>query len=174
MYMGNMAKKLTAIILCAAMGLSFSACAGKTEPESTSPQMGIANPMQASTVEDMMQETGVSVDLSELGFDATVFRYNFEPVMYQIVLASADGQQYTLRFQQAEEVADISGMYFSWTDTQPSQYGNGQISTTAEGQGICLWWDKGYTFSLSADSNATYDSMDSICSAVVASVKVAE
>ena len=172
--MRNMVKTITAIILCIAMGMSLVACGDKTEAESTTPQMGVVNPMQTSTLEDMMQETAVSVDFADSGYDVAVFRYNFEPVMYQLVLSAENGQQYTLRFQQAEEMADISGMYFSWADTQPSQDGKCQISTTKEGQGICLWWDGGYTFSLSADSNATYDSLDSIYSAVVAVVKVAE
>ena len=95
---------MTAVVLC------FTAC-GSKPAQSTEPagaQMGVVNPMQQYTLEEVWADTGLAVNTEGgLFADAVVYKYNLEPTLYQIEFAYSDGNEYCFRIQSAEEMTDI-------------------------------------------------------------------
>ena len=135
--------------------------------------MGVVNPMQQYTLEEVWADTGLAVD-TDLFSDAVVYKYNLEPTLYQIEFAYSDGSEYCFRIQGAEEMADISGMYYQWTAVEENAEENCTVSTTNEGQGICLWYDGEYTYCISMDENASEDALVDMCKSLKSSIKNAK
>ena len=163
------------ISIMVATVLYFTACGSKpaenTEPAGT--QMGVINPMQQYTLEQVWADAGLAVD-TDVFTDAVVYKYNLEPTLYQIEFAHSDGNGYCLRIQSAEEMADISGMYYQWTSVVEDEEENCTVSTTNEGQGICLWYDGEYTYCISMDENADSNTLTAMCKVIKSSIKNAK
>ena len=165
------------ISLMVAVVLCFTACGSKpaesTEPAGT--QMGVVNPMQQYTLEDVWADTGLAVDTEGgLFVDAVVYKYNIEPCLYQIEFVYSDGNEYCFRIQSAEEMTDISGMYYQWTTVVEDVEEICTVSLTEEGQGICLWWDGEYTYCVSMDENASENALVDMCELLKSSIKNAK
>lgn len=132
--------------------LLMTAC-GKKEV----PPMTLANPISASSLEALEEESGHPTaafdDLEML----SVRRYNVEPVLYELEFTGEDGLRYTLRLTEGVERTDISGMYFNWT--QVTEEGGCSLSLDDEGHGICLWCANGFAYSLAMEAEASVDAL---------------
>ena len=150
------------------LAVSLTACgAAATENEGNSGGLGVANPMQAYTLQEIAADTGVNITLpTEIFAELSVFRYNFEEPLYQIGFEYTDGNDYIFRMEKAEELTDISGMYYSWTQQTEDADMLCKTSINDEGQGICLWFDGEYAYCISMDENANADVLENMCNAI--------
>ncbi|MBQ3109362.1 MAG: hypothetical protein IJP37_03515 [Clostridia bacterium] len=127
-------------------------------PEPTasgSASLGVPNPLSASTVEAMCEETGCSLSLpADVFEELTVTRINTEPATYSLDYGY-NGITYQFRLQKSHEMDDLSGMYFNWTTVIVNEDPAYEISLNGDGQGICLWQDEEFTYSLSMAEQAS-------------------
>lgn len=136
--------------LLAAALLLLTAC-GKKE----TPPVALANPISASSLEALEEETGHPTAPFEALEALSVRRYDVEPVLYELEFTGEDGFAYTLRMVKGEERTDISGMYFSWTETiEEERY---TLCLDDQGHGICLWQETGFAYALVMETDANRD-----------------
>ena len=156
-----MIRKISVIFMAFVLAVSLTACGEAVkENEESSVNLGVANPMQACTLQEIADDTGVNIVLpAEVFGELSVFRYNFEAPLYQIGFKYTDGNSYTFRMQKAQELTDISGMYYDWAHQEDDSDILCEIKTNDNGQGICLWFDGDYTYCISMDENASGDAL---------------
>ena len=136
--------------LLAAVMLLLTACGRKEAPPVT-----LANPISASSLQAMEEETGHPAEAFQNLGALSVRRYNVEPVLYELEFTGEDGFAYTLRMVKGEERTDISGMYFSWTETiEEERY---TLCLDDQGHGICLWQKSGFAYALVMETDADRD-----------------
>ena len=152
-----MFRKISVIVMAFMFAVLLTACGEAVkENEESSANLGVANPMQVCTLQEIADDTGVNITMpAEVFEELSVFRYNFEAPLYQIGFEYTDGNSYTFRMQKAEELTDISGMYYDWIQQKDSADILCEIKTNDNGQGICLWFDGEYTYCISMDENAS-------------------
>ena len=139
------------LFLAAALFL-LTACGRKEAPPVT-----IANPISASSLQAMEEETGHPAEaLQNLGA-LSVRRYNVEPVLYELEFTGEGSLTYTLRLTEGEERTDISGMYFRWTETSEEE--GYTLCLDDQGHGICLWQKNGFAYSLAMEKDANGGSL---------------
>ncbi len=165
--------KMSAFFMAFMFAVSLTACgAAATESEGDSAGLGVVNPMQAYTLQEIADDAGVNITLpTEIFAELSVFRYNFEAPLYQIGFKYTDGNNYIFRMQKAEELTDISGMYYSWTQQTEGTDILCRISTNDDGQGICLWFDGEYTYCISMDENASADILGNMCNVICSAME---
>ena len=128
----------------------------ETEPEE--PIVGIPNPMHQLTSAEFMGSCG-----RELNFDALEedhpFYYSIdgEKTLYGIQLRDADCLEYDFRMLHGRGDADISGMYYDWTQEikYPENKPECTVYLNESGQGICLWKDRSFRYSLAMKEGAS-------------------
>lgn len=115
----------------------------------------LANPISVSSLQAMEEETGHPAEAFQNLGALSVRRYNVEPVLYELEFIGEDGFAYTLRMVKGEERTDISGMYFSWTETiEEERY---TLCLDDQGHGICLWQETGFAYALVMETDANRD-----------------
>ena len=115
----------------------------------------LANPISVSSLQAMEEETGHPAEAFQNLGALSVQRYNVEPVLYELEFIGEDGLTYTLRLTEGKERSDISGMYFSWTETiEEERY---TLCLDDQGHGICLWQETGFAYALVMQTDANRD-----------------
>ena len=115
----------------------------------------LANPISVSSLQAMGEETGHPAEAFQNLESLSVQRYNVEPVLYELEFIGEDGLTYTLRLTEGKERSDISGMYFSWTETiEEERY---TLCLDDQGHGICLWQESGFAYALVMQTDANRD-----------------
>lgn len=132
--------------------LLLTAC-GKKE----TPPVALANPISASSLEALEEETGHPTAPFEALEALSVRRYDVEPVLYELEFTGEDGRIYTLRLTEGKERTDISGMYFNWT--QVTEEEGCCLSLDGQGHGICLWCANGFAYSLAMEAEASAEAL---------------
>lgn len=155
------AKKITASAAGVLLAVSLLAgCGGAGEPAPTESgmSMGVVNPLQAFTLEELRSETGYNLQLPETCETLAVTKINTEPTaIYEVEFRDADSNTYCFRMQLGQVEGDISGMYYEWTevlliDEVDSSY---TVFLNNEGQGMCSWQDDKAAYTLAMTENAT-------------------
>ena len=134
--------------LCALLFLAALLCGcGKREEVS----VGVVNPISVSSLEELTEQTGLPTERFAELQELSVKRYALDPVMFELEFLYGE-RTCTLRISPGEGRGDISGMYFSWTETlEEDGY---RISVDREGHGICLWEGGDATWSLAMKEGA--------------------
>lgn len=130
--------------------LLLTACGRKEAPPVT-----LANPISASSLQAMEEETRHPAEAFQNLESLSVRRYDVEPVLYELEFTGEDGFAYTLRMVKGEERTDISGMYFSWTETIEEE--GYTLCLDDQGHGICLWQESGFAYALVMETDANRD-----------------
>ena len=143
------------ILVFTLVGCSAAAPEGEVIEQEEPGSMGVPNPLSEATLESMREETGSDLILPEsLLEELTVTRINTEPATYSLDY-NYQGAAYQFRLQKSHEMSDLSGMYFNWTTVVANHDPSYEISLTEEGQGICLWQDAEFTYSISMSEQAS-------------------
>ncbi|MCR5654228.1 MAG: hypothetical protein K6G07_01105 [Lachnospiraceae bacterium] len=104
--------------------------------------IGLANPIEASSKEDIEAKDGIVIELPEGCKPVSWVRVVTEPVICEVTF-DYEGKQYVYRTSKTGEFTDISGMYYDWDSSNVSTAKelNYDIRSTEEGQGVVLWYD---------------------------------
>lgn len=162
-------RKLTCLLAAAILLLLLTACGGAEPDESV--EMG--NPLRAATAEQIEAQFGAVFSVPD----------NAEGVQYTIITGDApiaelhctvEGDDCRCRVQSAdipaEELPDISGMYFTWTSKASALVGyNEAVLTWNEGEeGVIRWYDyaPGLLYSVSLSSGATQARLEALAEAL--------
>lgn len=138
------------ILFFVAALLLMTAC-GRKEAQPVT----LANPISVSSLQAMEEETGHPAEAFQNLGALSVRRYNVEPVLYELEFTGEDGFAYTLRMVKGEVRTDISGMYFSWTETIEEE--GYTLCLDDQGHGICLWQESGFAYALVMETDANRD-----------------
>ena len=118
---------------------------------------GLANPLHESSVAGILEKVGVSLPAPDFANSASWFVINGNPVIGELRFAVGE-QNYCYRVAQAVSYSDISGMYYTWTNSGSASvdYNNATVCFIPGEQGIIQWYDvvPGVMYSLSVDSGA--------------------
>ncbi len=167
-------KKFAAIAAAALVAVSLLAgCGGAVEPAPTESgmSMGVVNPLQAFTLEELRNETGYNLHLPEGCTDLTVTKIDAAPAaaVYEAEFCDKDGNGYCFRMQLGQVEGDISGMYYEWTDAiivdeVDSSY---TVFLNNEGQGMVSWQDENAKYTLAMTENAAAKLLNTMRSALL-------
>ncbi len=147
-------KRMLSVALSVLLVLSvFTACQ-REEPTKTA----IANPVKSCTLEEI-QELGYHFTLPD---DASDISYSIITISDSEKVAqvsfTADGVKYNHRVTSANEMSDISGVYFSIEEKDVEvEYCPAKIAVDEDGLGKVYWYDvvPGLLYSISVDGGAT-------------------
>lgn len=169
-------KKLIAIFATVIMlTFVFTACAGEAEtevdPESeqtegvidTDDQDNMVNPLVESDAETVAQQLGFALGVPEGAENVEYFILSGDTEELRFTL---DGLNYTARLKPTADFEDISGMYYTWTNTLDDEL-EGRECKLMRYNGedgdidLCLWYDAapGLMYSLTT-SDSTLDGFD--------------
>lgn len=161
-------KRISVFLLAALMMFAFCSC-GKSEPVS-----GVANPMHSTDADGIYKELGIRMTPVEGSSDVSYFLIDGSPVIGQMGF-SHDGRSYTFRAAKCDSFLDISGMYFTWTESSELPVGTetAKVSLIGGQQGIIQWHDadSGIMYSLSVDSGADAETLAQVANALYAPIK---
>lgn len=149
------------LILISIFMIMLVSCTGKksTVNAATNKTVGLPNPVQESTAEDIVKELNVKFAVPD----------GAKNIRYSIIsgkLAQMDfiwnEAECTARIKRDAESQDISGFYYNWSNETPCTVGENagiakwQITEVGEVVGICLWQNKAsnLTYSVSMKKNA--------------------
>jgi len=161
-----MKEKTAALVLGLALIFGLAGCgvpAGDKTASAEEGTVGLANPVQDSTKEEIRQLDGVVMEEPEGASDVRYSRITTEPVIDQMQF-SYDGDDCCYRIAKTDELQDISGMYYEW-ESEPvmitSDFGY-EIRTSIEGAGVCQWYADGHSYSVSVTENATKEKLETL------------
>ena len=98
-----------------------------------------------------------------------------DPALYELDFAwGGDGRAYTFRLQRNPENPDISGMYYEWTVSEIHEDPDFEIYLSADGQGICLWWDEFAAYCVAMTESADRDSLANMRELMISAYEYAE
>ncbi len=139
----------------------LAGCSSKPDQESPTDEQKqeIANPWTGSDEQGVAEATGFDMAAPDGATDIS-YSYMAEGAMAQMTYA-LDGASWTYRIQTADEMTDISGMTYEWTEkTEGSVSGREAVycaydassSNTADTVRLVNWYDAvtGVTYSLAA------------------------
>ena len=118
----------------------------------------IANPFRELSEAEFRAQCPKELNYTDMDEDSPFFyTIDGEKTLYGIRLRDADCLEYDFRMIHGRGDADISGMYYDWT--QEIKYPENRPECTVylndSGQGICLWKDRSYRYSLSMKDGAS-------------------
>ena len=136
-------------------------CSGKksTVNAATNKTVGLPNPVQESTAEDIVKELNVKFAVPD---GAKNIRYSIIAGNLAQMGFIWNEAECTARIKRDAESEDISGFYYNWSNETPCTVGENagiakwQITEVGEVVGICLWQNKtsNLTYSVSMKKNA--------------------
>lgn len=163
-----MKNKLLAIILCSILCMSviITGCQNQDKTENNTNEIenrkepvGMVNPWSSSDAEDIVKSTGISFKEPD-GASDIVYRYmKTENTTIAEMDFTMDSTDFCYRISPADELTDISGMFYTWTVEMDDKvaYCDGKSMTYVGGDDaddvqVILWYDvvPGLTYSLSA------------------------
>ncbi|MBQ9825571.1 MAG: hypothetical protein IJM61_00120 [Firmicutes bacterium] len=120
--------------------------------------VGIANPFKELTEAEFVSACPRELNYADIDEDDPFFyTIDGDKTIYGIRLRDADCLEYDFRMVHGRGDADISGMHYDWT--QEIKYPENKPECTVylndSGQGICLWKDRSYRYSLSLKEGAS-------------------
>lgn len=120
--------------------------------------VGIPNPFKELTEAEFISVCPRALNYSDIDEDYPFFyTIDGEKTIYGIRLRDADCLEYDFRMVHGRGDEDISGMHYDWT--QEIKYPENKPECTVylndSGQGICLWRDRSYRYSLSLKEGAS-------------------
>lgn len=127
-------------------------------PEENAGPAGIPNPYKEYTEAEFREICPKELNYMDIAEDRPIFyTVDGEKTLYGAKLLDADCLEYDFRMQHGRGDADISGMYYDWT--QEIKYPENKPECTVylndSGQGICLWKDRSYRYSLAMKEGAS-------------------
>ena len=168
-------KKILALVMAVLMILSLAACGSKEAVKQEADENGeminanIVNPVREATEKSILEETGIDLVAPKGAKDVRYSTINANSTIAQMKF-SLDGKEYNYRAMSASEYSDISGMYYEWTETEPTNLGGliAEVSYIPGEQGIITWYDvvPGLLYSLSVDSGASADLLKKVAGQV--------
>ena len=161
------------LILISIFMIMLVSCTGKksTVNAATNKTVGLPNPVQESTAEEIAKELNVKFSVPD----------GAKNIRYSIIagnLAQMDfiwnEAECTARIKRDAESQDISGFYYNWSNETPCTVGENagiakwQITEVGEVVGICLWQNKAsnLTYSVSMKKNADSENLIALANAV--------
>ena len=165
-----MKKLLAALTAVTVFVCVFTACSDKSanpqskkdndSPDSNS-QSGVINPLAESTADDILEKLGIALGVPD----------GAENVKYFILAGDTEELRFTLngldctaRLKATAGFEDISGMYYTWTDTIDGKIKECECKQMRysgdEGDiDVCLWYDAapGLMYSLTAQGSSLDD-----------------
>lgn len=170
---GSEAKMKKTLILISIFIMILVSCSGKKSAVNTTANktVGIPNPVQESTAEDIAKELNVKFAVPD---GAKNIRYSIVSgnlAQMDFILNEAEC---TARIKRDAESEDISGFYYNWSNETPCTVGENagiakwQITEVGEVVGICLWQNKAsnLTYSVSMKKNADSEKLIALANAV--------
>lgn len=154
-------KKVLSIVLCFALVAALCAC-GKKMPEPEEPAVGMPNPMHEATQESILESLGFNFQIPAGAEDVSFYTIDGDPQIAQMKF-TFDGDSYCYRMAATAEYKDIAGMYYEWANEEKAEvsYNEANCLWNDFEAGVILWYDivPGIMYSLSQDSNATFDTL---------------
>ena len=161
------------LILISIFMMILVSCSGKKYAVkiSANKTVGLPNPVQESTAEDIVKELNVKFAVPD----------GAKNIRYSIIsgkLAQMDfiwnEAECIARIKRDAESQDISGFYYNWSNETPCTIGENagiakwQITEVGEVVGICLWQNKAsnLTYSVSMKKNADSEKLIALANAV--------
>ena len=148
-------------ILISIFMIMLISCSGKksTVNAATNKTVGLPNPVQESTAEDIVKELNVKFAVPD---GAKNIRYSIIAGNLAQMGFIWNEAECTARIKRDAESEDISGFYYNWSNETPCTVGENagiakwQITEVGEVVGICLWQNKAsnLTYSVSMKKNA--------------------
>ena len=127
---------------------------GGTSPETA----GIPNPYKEHTEAEFRALCPKELNYADIDEDVPVF-YTIDGVktLFGVRLRDADCLEYEFRMQHGRGDSDISGMHYEWTQEikHPEKKPKCTVYLNGSGQGICLWKDRSYRYSLAMKEGAS-------------------
>ena len=168
-------KRTLTLVICLAMILMLAACGGKEapapeeQPEVLPSGNNVVNPMHEATQDSILQEHGISFQIPAGAEEVKFWTIGSEPTILQMSFVF-DGDEYTYRISTDSLEADISGMYFEWELEESTQIGGieAKVNWNDWKEGVIRWFDAvpGIMYSLSQDTNATFNSLEIMANAL--------
>ncbi len=169
-------KKMVAFFLTLASFMIFMACEkneGSKKAVVTEESTQIANPIQKSNAEEILQKIGVEFGLPEGAEDISYSIISGQTAQMDFVW---NGANCCARIEPsiALELQDISGFYYDWKNESVCKvsYNEAQVKWTADENGdslgICIWWDAvpGLMYSVSMKANANEENLSTLANAI--------
>ncbi|MGI6029119.1 MAG: hypothetical protein ACOX81_06895 [Candidatus Heteroscillospira sp.] len=150
-------KKFLCIIQGAALALSFAACGGAPEADSTpDPVQPPSNYIDCGTLEEAIETSGIEIAVPEAisGYDDCIFRANKTDGMIEVIFQNADNE---IRFRKGLGDDDISGNYNAFAEKSDVETDGITIQLKgADGKvNLATWSADGYSYSI--DSTEAMD-----------------
>ncbi len=168
----KMKKKLIALVSAVCLIMMLSACGKQNVPQPDEPVDGgaaVVNPMHESSQEAILQELGLSFQIPAGAENVAFWTIGSNPVLAQMDF-TFDGDKYTYRISTDSGNEDISGMYYEWEQTEETTVGGltAEVKWIDWNQGVISWYDAapGIQYSLSQDTNATFNSLEIMANAL--------
>lgn len=170
-------KKLIALLLAAVILVCCAYCAFADEAGtavSGTPSVGMPNPLSEASVKGILEAIGVELPAPDFANSASWFVINGNPRIGELRF-SVGGQNYVYRVAAMNAFDDISGMYYTWTETSTARvgYNEAKVSLIRDEQGVIQWYDvvPGLMYSLSVDSGADAALLAETANAIYAPVQ---
>ena len=130
----------------------------ETAEKAEEPLVGMPNPMHHLTADEFRANCGKELNFDDIA-DDHLYYYSIdgEKTLYGIQLRDADCLEYEFRMLHGRGDADISGMYYEWTQEikYPEKKPECTVYLNDSGQGICLWKDRSFRYSLAMKEGAS-------------------
>ena len=120
--------------------------------------VGMPNPYKELTEAEFRAACPKELNYADMAEDCPIFyTIDGEKILYGIRLRDADCLEYDFRMIHGRGDADISGMYYDWTQElkYPENKPECTVYLNETGQGICLWKDRSYRYSLAMKEGAS-------------------
>ena len=118
----------------------------------------IPNPYKEHAEEEFRALCPKELNYADIAEDSPIF-YTVEAqkTLYGIKLRDADCLEYDFRLEHGRGDQDISGMHYDWTQElkYPESKPECTVYLNGSGQGICLWKDRSYRYSLAMKDGAS-------------------
>ena len=120
--------------------------------------VGLADPYKEYTEAEFRAMCPKELNYTDIAEDSPIFyAIDGDKPLYGIRLRDADCIEYDFRIQHGRGDADISGMYYDWNQEikYPENKPECTVYLNESGQGICLWKDRSYRYSLAVKEGAS-------------------
>lgn len=149
-------KKLTALLLAAAMIFALCACGGNDKPAETEGNAQMVNPMVEVDDVELQNSLGVALNAPEGATDIKYFLIN--EVLGEVQF-DYNGAEYSYRAQKTDKLEDISGAYFNEPEAVNSD-GVCTITVEKDGSlGAATWYADGFSYAISMGEGAAAKSL---------------
>lgn len=167
-------KKITVLLLAAAMLLALAACGAKEDKNTQ--LSGMPNPMHEATAESILNDIGFSFAAPAGAENISFFTIDMsDGSAIAEMRFTQGGVNWNYRMRAALEYSDISGMFYDWKNGAKASvgYNEAQLSWNDGEAGVIGWYDiaPGLLYSLSAENGAGEEMLVSMANALYSPVQ---